>query len=220
MLLIDFAAFVAMAAIKTSSRLCHSTTGVRLWPRTCSTAAADGRFSNRPAGVKRFETIHRQGIGVTPGARASLRNRHISPSIMGSENEVEHTMQTLVSLTDASNPARPHPRTSFLHQPEAQHPKPAAVHNTLADYPIFRGEADIDRFWRPGADIALKPAQGFKSNSLSSFATNWVSSARQRTRTSVPASATRIRRSVVGVDFGAIAVFKFPIGESFWVPSL
>jgi hypothetical protein len=30
-------------------------------------------------------------------------------------------------------------RTSFHHQPEAQHPKSSAIHKLPADYPIYRG---------------------------------------------------------------------------------
>ena len=32
---------------------------------------------------------------------------------------------------------RPPTRTSFHHQPEAQHPKSSAIHKLPADYPIF-----------------------------------------------------------------------------------
>jgi hypothetical protein len=32
---------------------------------------------------------------------------------------------------------RPCSRTSFDHQPEAQHPKSSAIHKLPADYPIF-----------------------------------------------------------------------------------
>jgi hypothetical protein len=32
---------------------------------------------------------------------------------------------------------RPFTRTSFHHQPEAQHPKSSAIHKLPADYPIF-----------------------------------------------------------------------------------
>jgi hypothetical protein len=35
---------------------------------------------------------------------------------------------------------RPCSRTSFDHQPEAQHPKSSAIHKLPADYPIFRGQ--------------------------------------------------------------------------------
>jgi hypothetical protein len=34
---------------------------------------------------------------------------------------------------------RPYTRTSFHHQPEAQHPKSSAIHKPPADYPIFTG---------------------------------------------------------------------------------
>ena len=37
------------------------------------------RFSNRPFGVKRFQTIHRRSVDVASRARASLRNRHQGP---------------------------------------------------------------------------------------------------------------------------------------------
>src|SRR5262249_52743715 len=49
------------------------------------------RFSNRPFEVKRFQTIHHDGVDVAPRARASLRNRHQGPSIMGFEDEVERS---------------------------------------------------------------------------------------------------------------------------------
>ena len=52
----------------------------------------DVGFSNRPFGVKRFQTIHPYGMGGHSRARASLRNRHIGPSIMGFENEVERSV--------------------------------------------------------------------------------------------------------------------------------
>ena len=34
-------------------------------------------------------------------------------------------------------------RTSFHHQPEAQHPKFSAIHKLPADYPIFGPKADM-----------------------------------------------------------------------------
>jgi len=61
---------------------------------------------------------------------------------------ISSTMQTLVSLTDTSSLAngpccaspsvalRPLKRTSFHHQPEAQHLKSSAIHKLPADYPI------------------------------------------------------------------------------------
>jgi len=38
---------------------------------------------------------------------------------------------------------RPCSRTSFHHQPEAQHPKSSAIHKLPADYPIFGGEPEV-----------------------------------------------------------------------------
>src|ERR1700688_2853558 len=48
-------------------------------------------FSNRPFGVKRFQTIHPCNVRCRSRARASLRNRHQGPSIMGFEDEVEQS---------------------------------------------------------------------------------------------------------------------------------
>jgi type I restriction enzyme M protein len=39
---------------------------------------------------------------------------------------------------------RPFTRTSFHHQPEAQHPKSSAIHKLPADYPIFCKSAKLD----------------------------------------------------------------------------
>src|SRR6516165_2508395 len=62
-------------------------------------------------------------------------------------------MQMLVSLTETSSPAkwsmlrfsfcclRPCSRTSFHHQPEAQHPNSSST-SWQADYPIFRGQSE------------------------------------------------------------------------------
>jgi hypothetical protein len=36
---------------------------------------------------------------------------------------------------------RPYTRTSFHHQPEAQHPKSSAIHKLPADYPIYWGNS-------------------------------------------------------------------------------
>ena len=49
-------------------------------------------FSNRPVGVKRFQTVHDGGGRCRSRARASLRNRHQGPSIMGSEDEAEQSL--------------------------------------------------------------------------------------------------------------------------------
>jgi hypothetical protein len=50
-------------------------------------------------------------------------------------------------------------RTSFHHQPEAQHPKSSAIHKLPADYPIFWGKsghtADITAMIEFGAPDKL-----------------------------------------------------------------
>jgi hypothetical protein len=43
---------------------------------------------------------------------------------------------------------RPYQRTSFHHQPEAQHPKSSAIHKPPADYPIY---------WRHDHIFAVAP---------------------------------------------------------------
>src|SRR5664279_1692912 len=57
------------------------------------------RFSNRPFGVKHFQAIYRYLSDYPPlqcrcrsRARASLRNRHQGPSIMGFEDEAEQSI--------------------------------------------------------------------------------------------------------------------------------
>ena len=51
------------------------------------------RFSNRPVGVKRFQTIHHPlQYRCHSRARASLRNRHQGPSNMGFEDEMEQSL--------------------------------------------------------------------------------------------------------------------------------
>ena len=57
------------------------------------------RFSNRPFGVKRFQSINHYLSDYPPlqcrcrsRARASLRNRHQGPSIMGFEDEAEQSV--------------------------------------------------------------------------------------------------------------------------------
>jgi hypothetical protein len=54
---------------------------------------------------------------------------------------------------------RPFTRTSFHHQPEAQHPKSSAIHKPQADYPIFALTSVLTKEIEDGAifDIALLP---------------------------------------------------------------
>src|SRR5262245_39770040 len=58
---------------------------------TCWRLLVYVRFSNRPFEVKRFQTIHPRQCRCRPRARASLRNRHQGPSIIGFEDEVERS---------------------------------------------------------------------------------------------------------------------------------
>src|SRR5674476_495815 len=58
-------------------------------------------FSNRPFGVKHFQTIHHCGVECRSRARASLRNRHQGPSIMGFEDEAEQSLGRPCRLTDS-----------------------------------------------------------------------------------------------------------------------
>src|SRR5215831_14679281 len=58
---------------------------------------------------------------------------------------------------------RPCSRTSFHHQPEAQHPKSSAIHKLLADYPILRHttvrndvRSDVS-FWGISETVASGP---------------------------------------------------------------
>ena len=68
-------------------------------PRKSAAILANVRFSNRPVGVKRFQAISHY-LSDDPllqcrcrsRARASLRNRHQGPSIMGFEDEAEQSV--------------------------------------------------------------------------------------------------------------------------------
>ena len=48
-------------------------------------------------------------------------------------------------------------RTSFHHQPEAQHPNFPLSTSRQADYPIFRGEADMNRPARLAGSVENDP---------------------------------------------------------------
>jgi len=56
-----------------------------------SVCTTNVRFSNRPAGVKRFQAFPLLQCRCRSRARASLRTRHQGPSIMGFEDEVEQS---------------------------------------------------------------------------------------------------------------------------------
>ena len=105
---------------------------IRSYVRTRSTArTADNtvtplchvRFSNRPFGVKRFQTIHHWQCRCRSRARASLRNRHQGPSIMGFEDEVEQSLgrpcrQTTAGPSGHTN--SPHPSSREGHHSTAR----------------------------------------------------------------------------------------------------
>jgi hypothetical protein len=48
-------------------------------------------------------------------------------------------------------------RTSFDHQPEAQHPKSSAIHKPPADYPIFWSGAEMNRKARLAGSVENDP---------------------------------------------------------------
>jgi hypothetical protein len=48
-------------------------------------------------------------------------------------------------------------RTSFHHQPEAQHPNFQLPTSWQADYPIFRGKADVQGRVASAASVANDP---------------------------------------------------------------
>ena len=50
------------------------------------------RFSNRPFGVKRFQTIHRDGVDVAHGLVLLFGIGTRGPSIMGFEDEAEQSL--------------------------------------------------------------------------------------------------------------------------------
>jgi hypothetical protein len=82
---------------------------------------------------------------------------------------------------------RPHTRTSFHHQPEAQHPKSSTIHKSPADYPIFCA------------------ACGGKRTSISVVDFKWV--------TTPPASPGSLADSGVG-EVGSRAEFYRPISAN------
>ena len=86
-------------------------------------------------------------------------------------------MQTLVSLTDTSSPAkwsmlrfsfwclRPFTRTSLNHQPEAQHPKSSAIHKLAGRLPhllrVWPPRRLCPRTGRSGTGSLAQPSGSF-----------------------------------------------------------
>ena len=63
------------------------------WPqRTSRNVRPDVRFSNRPFGVKRFQTIRHHGVDVAHGLVLLFGIGTKGPSIMGFEDEVEQSL--------------------------------------------------------------------------------------------------------------------------------
>src|SRR3984957_11652895 len=74
----------------------------------------DVRFSNRPFGVKRFLTEYPPPLcRCRSRARASLRNRHQGPSIMGFEDEAEQSIGRPCRQTNGRS-KRPNELTSSI----------------------------------------------------------------------------------------------------------
>src|ERR1700681_2849044 len=65
------------------------------------TVLSDVCFSNRPFEVKHFQTIHHCSCRCRLRGRASLRNRHQGPSIMGFEDGAEQSLGRPCRLTDS-----------------------------------------------------------------------------------------------------------------------
>src|SRR5262249_34477456 len=98
----------------------------------------DSGPASSPIRLKRYEQFVRTASRAA-GSLATFTSRTNLPA--------PSTMQTLLSLTETSSPAKssllrfsllfvwPHPRTSFDHQPEAQHPKSLAIHNNAGRLP-------------------------------------------------------------------------------------
>ena len=95
---------------------------VASWPiATPAALRKNVGFSNRPFGVKRFQTIRRPlQCRCHSRARASLRNRHQGPSIMGFEDEMEQSLavglagKRTAGSADIANSPHPSSREGHL----------------------------------------------------------------------------------------------------------
>ena len=77
----------------------------------------DVRFSNRPFRVKRFQAYPPLQCRCRSRARASLRNRHQGPSIMGFEDKVERSLgrRCRSSAGPSGHTNSPHPSSREGH---------------------------------------------------------------------------------------------------------
>jgi hypothetical protein len=81
------------------------------------------RFSNRPVGVKRVQTFPPLQCRCRSRARASLRNRHQGPSIMGFEDEAEQSLgrpYRQVTVGPSGHAISPHPSSRKGHHSTAR----------------------------------------------------------------------------------------------------
>jgi hypothetical protein len=68
--------------------------------RSANSAGANVRFSNRPVGVKHFQTIHYCSFDVARGLVLLFGIGTRGPSIMGFENEAEQSLGRPCHQTD------------------------------------------------------------------------------------------------------------------------
>src|SRR5689334_24540017 len=86
---------------------------------TESRFSADGRFSNRPFRVKRFQTIHLYSVDVAHGLVLLFGIGTRGPSIMGFEDEVEQSIGGLAvrrTVGPSGHANSPHPSSREGHQ--------------------------------------------------------------------------------------------------------
>ena len=100
------------------TRVVKAGDSVQSYVRFGSEAAATAdsyrvRFSNRPVGVKRFQTIHRSSVDVSRGLALLFGIGTKGPSIMGFEDEVEQSLPRPCHQTDDRS-KRTHELTSSI----------------------------------------------------------------------------------------------------------
>ena len=101
-------------------------------------------------GVKRFQTVHGQRRQCHSRARASLRNRHTGPTIMGFEDEVERSFRRPCRQTDGRSKQTREltssivPRgTPFHHSVELEFPPVVIGSTSLSCQCGFPGPAEL-----------------------------------------------------------------------------
>jgi len=79
-------------------------------------------FSIRPFEVKRFQAALHCDVGLSLRALASLRNRHVGPSMMGSEERSGTIFRA--SFAPIERKEQHMHRTHFVHRPARDNPPP------------------------------------------------------------------------------------------------